>query len=136
MLTRTCATAGPGKAAEVTVPPPVAVAEVSGAPTHTGRFPARPEPADGPACNRDARCRAAVVAMTAVPLPAAGHDVCGRVHGRMAGTATLWPWTGWTATGLPADAAGARPQPPNTCTAASTPATRDSTATIEAATSG
>jgi hypothetical protein len=86
---------------------------VSGAPTHTGRLPARPDPADGPAFRRLARGAPAAV-MTAVALPADGHVVCGLVHGRMAGTRTFRPVTGWTATGLPADAAGARPQPPNT----------------------
>jgi len=113
MFTLTRATAGGDNEAEVAVP----AAAVSGIPTHTGRVPARPDPADGPASSRDAgRAVCPPAAMTAVAVWAAGQKVCGRDHGRMAGTATFRPLTGWTATGLPADAAGARPQPPNTPT--------------------
>jgi hypothetical protein len=90
-----------------------AVAGVSAAPTHTGRLPARPDPADGPALRRFA-CGARAAVMTAVARPADGHEVCGLVHGRMAGTCTFRPVTGCTATGLPADAEGALPQPLNT----------------------
>lgn len=109
-LTRDTARAGAAgdSAAAVTVP----LTAVSGAPIHTGRLPARPDPTDGPAFRRVIRAARAV--MTAVPPPADGHEVCGRVHRFIARTRTFRPWTGRTATGLPADAAGALPQPSNT----------------------
>src|SRR5438876_1633133 len=106
MLTRTRVTPGGDTTAVVAVP---VAAEASGAPIHTGNVPARPDPADGPACRRCPRCAGrAPAAMTAVAVCAAGQEVCGRVHGRMAGTRTFLPLTGLTATGRPADAAGDR----------------------------
>jgi DNA-binding SARP family transcriptional activator len=63
--------------------------------------------------------------MNAVPVPAAGHDVCGLLHGRIAGIRTVRLWTGCTATGLPGDVPGGRLHPPNAPSAVSKPTTRD-----------
>jgi hypothetical protein len=50
---------------------------------------------------------AARAEITAVPVPAAGHDARGRCHVRAGGTCTVLPTTGRTLTGLPAPTAGA-----------------------------
>jgi len=105
---------------------------VSGGPTHTGRPPARPDPADGPARNRDARDgTVAAVVMTAAPEPAAGHETGLPCHVFITGIFALRPWMTCTATVLPVDAAGARPHPVSNWTPANAPASSDSTAATD-----
>jgi hypothetical protein len=72
-------------------------------PTHTGRTPARTDPADGSAPNRPAARAGAVSATTAEP--AAGHDVTGRCHSATAGTRTARPCTTCTGTAAPSTTA-------------------------------
>ena len=68
-------------------------AAVSGGPTHTGRSPARADPADGPAASRAALACSGAGVITAVADVAAGQDAGGARYGCIAGTFTVRPRT-------------------------------------------
>jgi hypothetical protein len=96
-------------------------------PTQTGRSPACTDPDVGSAKDREdpgPSAGAAEAAMTAVPEPAAGQAAAGRRPAGIGAIRTFRPCTTCTGTGLPADEAGAGPQPPDMkATAATRPAT-------------
>jgi hypothetical protein len=110
-------------------PPAAVVVAVlaSGGPSHTGRLPARADPADGPPDARSGDRPRRDTASDTVAVPAVGHDVTGRCHRVIGDTFTLVPCTTCTGTALPACAAGAERPPLTTWTKVRHPATSAAT---------